>query len=234
MAINWNKGWEWADRAYKIALICGTLIGGLATYEYVLSNRIIAGGELLKFDRQMSEVIRNKPYRSTIYAQPRKQGDIVKNLDDLMKLSLEQNTKRTFTFKNVPDLHEKLFEYDKFNSSDRARFRDMLLVFEDILANIEAAYICRHEGFVVHIISQDELDTWTNELYDIGRHPLFLAAIYDVHKYGYSDDKFLEWLRRQMKKSPDISNVLSAVYPEMLKEDWAKQGGKGAGKGIRE
>jgi hypothetical protein len=220
-----RKLWLWVGRISKVAVGVGVLLGGFAFWQYGNVNRIQSGGFLINLDRKDSKEIREDRHLHPIYAQPKITNKVATDLDSLLALSLDAREKRTLIFRNVPQLHEAMFQPNGFRNSDRAKLRQVFFKFCDILNGIEVAYLGERAGF----LTDEDRETWALELYQIGRHPLFLAAIYDAHKYGWIEPSVLFIIKEKMTTpvpqfAPEVDGirrVLSAVYPDMLERDWA-------------
>lgn len=206
-----------------IALALGVVVGFLAWTEYRNSNKVNAESMLLNMDRQIYQKVAEKPNLQALFARMPINTDAIIGSQQLLKLFLRKKEHLSFRWKDIPDLHDKLYQYEGFNAPDRVKLREGLLLAEDILYILVNSYM----AYSSSMESKTDFETWIAYVYDIGQHPLFLTAIYGGHKYGYMDPEFAAYLIKRMRESKDIEAILKAVYPDMLKEDWPSRTGKG-------
>lgn len=210
----------------SIALIIGAVAGVWALIEYSNSNMCNAEAIMVGMEDKAYEKVFNKSYLQAMFAQMPTDVDPFTGSHEILKLYLSpKENNMSFTWKDIPDLYNKLFQYEGFNNPDRVKLRYGYFLAENFLYLLDNSFVA-HE---YHLESDDDLETWFAYLDDIGQHPLFLRAIYCGHKFGYIEPEFASFIVERMKKSrksEQFKAILKSVYPDMLSDEWARQTGQ--------
>lgn len=214
----------------------GAVVGFFAYLEYHKSNLISLNSQLYTQDREYYKKIDTKPHVLAVFAVRPKDIDVMSGANKMLLICAGSN-RLSFKWKDVPDLYEKLYQVDGFNIKDRIRLRDALDMAENILYLVYNVYDAVHtskKDFIIgNLFFAKDYDiigseTWYAYLNELGENPLFLAAIYKAHKYGYLDQDFAAFIQKRFRGSGRIKEVLKVIYPELVKDDkWpSKVGGR--------
>jgi hypothetical protein len=203
-----------------VFLVAGVVIGYLSYEEYKRSNIINQNSTLFTADREIYKPIENKPYLQAFFAQRSLNISAFDGSQKLLKLLLGKNDNISFKWKNIPDLYDKLYQLEGFNQPDRVRMRACFSMAQDILYLLENVYSLSENS---EDLKDIDAETWFAYIEQIGGHPLFLAAIYEGHKYRYLTSDFAAFLAKRMIESKNIKPILESIYPDMLEMNWAHQ-----------
>ncbi len=203
------------------AAFWGIKVGKDALSEYKKMNMVAMSTALLNMDKDIFRKLSEKTYLQAMFVEP-SNGTTSHQITNLF---LKKESQKLQDWKDIPDLYEKLFgfnEFDNYDNSDKSRLREAYFVGEDILYLVVNA----HEARRYSLISDSDWESWAAYIDDLGTNPLFLAAIYCGHKYGYITQDFAELLKTRLMKKEDISKVIKTIYHDMDKRDWVQRVGK--------
>ena len=223
-----------------IILAIGAGIGWLSYSEYHYANLISLSSHLYDQDREFYKKIDGKPELLAVFIIPPKELSVFDGSNKML-LACAKTKKLSFTWESVPDLYEKLYEVDGFNNADKVDLRNALDMAENMLylvynvydadnfqKNNDISYYVKLLLNRIGIMGMDTSDiigaeTWYAYISELGQNPLFLAAIYKGHKYGYFDEEFSAFIRERLMRSNRIRITLDKIYPELTKDDWVER-----------
>lgn len=78
-----------------------------------------------------------------------------------------------------------------------------------------------YEAMEAKLMTNEDFDSWTAYLGDIGDHPLFLVAIRNWHDSGYFTASFARKLKDTLLDYERAYATIDRYYGEMLDPNWA-------------
>ncbi|RJO60290.1 hypothetical protein C4544_05360 [candidate division WS5 bacterium] len=203
------------------AAFWGIKVGKDALSEYKKMNMVAMSTAILNMDKEIFKKLSDKPYLQAMFVEI--PNEITSH--QVINLFLEKESQKFEDWKDIPSLYDKLWgfnEFDNKDNSDKSRLREAYFIGEEVLYVVLNA----HEAHRQLLISDGDWESWAAYIDDLGTNPLFLAAIYCGHKYGYISKEFAEILKQRLMKKDDISRVIKSIYPEMINSDWVDRIGR--------
>lgn len=206
------------DITAAIAFLFTAMAAIYAVMEYRRLNIISTETSLINYDYKLNEYLMKKPYLQSLYAVTPNDVNPKQKAQLLVELCLndadDKNTKLNWI--DVPDLNNKIWEYNGFHNKEKYKLRDFYLYSESILTLIYNAYWAYEYNF----IAKDSWESFLGYIDEIGAHPIFLCVFYDECKKGYINKKVAEKIRRTLLGKQENREIISVIYKEMLSPDW--------------
>jgi len=229
--------WITSVATLVIAIITG--IGGCIGYkayveyknmneEYKKMNELSAFSSLDESERRIFENVIRDDMLTALWAYIPEHLSVKERVDK--QLGLISNYKQdkpvdsSFNYKwqNVHDLEKYIYDSEHYYESKRMRLRKCYNLAEGILYLIFTAHNAKDRA----ILGDEYWFIYSGYMYDIGSHPLFIAAIAYGHDYGFYNKRFATMLHNTYTSNENLKGVMLEIYPEMKDSSWIETIGK--------